>query len=110
MVLAAPPLEDGKPRFIQPSDVQLVVEVSVSTYKVDVGDKLRRYAWGGILEYWIVRVDSDDWTNRVLEVRRKPADEDYREAMTLEYGDAAFTLEGEGLRHIGPLRVDDILG
>ena len=67
---------------------------------MDAGDKLRRYAWGDIPEYWIVRVDSDDWTNRVLEVRRKPVDEDYREAMTLEYGDAAFTLESEGLRHI----------
>ncbi|MGI9176011.1 MAG: Uma2 family endonuclease [Rhodothermales bacterium] len=110
MVLAAPPLEDGKPRFVRPSDVQLVIEVSVSTYKGDVGDKLRRYARGGIPEYWIVRVDADDWTHRVLEVRRKPVDEDYREVLTLEYGDAAFTLESEKLRPLGPLRVDDVLG
>ena len=110
MVLAAPPLEDGKPRFIRPADVQLVVEVSVSTYQTDVGDKLRRYARGGIPEYWIVRVNPEDWTDRALEVRRKPIDEDYRETVTLGYGDAPFTLAGETLRPLGPFRPDDLLG
>ena len=110
MVLAAPPLEEGKPRFIRPPDVQLVVEVSVSTYQTDVGDKLRRYARGGIPEYWIVRVNPEDWTDRALEVRRKPIDEDYRETVTLGYGDAPFTLAGETLRPLGPFRPDDLLG
>ena len=33
-----------------------------------------------------------------------------RERATLDYGDAAFTLESKHLRTLGPLRPDDILG
>ena len=110
MVLSAPPLERGRPRLVRPADVELVVEVSLSTYKTDAGEKLRRYARGGIPEYWVVRVEAEDWTDRVLEVRRRPVDEDYAEVAVLGYGEASLVLEGASLRRLGPLRVDDILG
>ena len=110
MVLSAPPVEGGAPRLVRPHDVELVVEVSVSTYRTDVGDKLRRYARGGIPEYWVVRVDAADWTDRVLEVRRGPVDEDYAEVASLGYGDGPLTPAGPSLRRLGPLRVEDVLG
>ena len=110
MVLSAPPVEGGAPRLVRPHDVELVVEVSVSTYRTDVGDKLRRYARGGIPEYWVVRVDAADWTDRVLEVRRGPVDEDYAEVASLGYGDGPLTPAGPSLRRLGPLRIEDVLG
>jgi hypothetical protein len=51
-----------------PADVLLLVEVSDTTLRTDLGRKARIYASGGISEYWVV-----DLNNRVLYVHRSPA-------------------------------------
>jgi Uma2 family endonuclease len=51
-----------------PDDVLLLVEVSDTTLRTDLGRKARIYATGGISEYWVV-----DLNNRVLYVHRSPA-------------------------------------
>jgi Uma2 family endonuclease len=57
----------------QPADIQLVVEVSGSSFGFDRTTKARLYARAGIVEYWIV-----DLERRRLIVHREPADGEYR--------------------------------
>ena len=42
-----------------PADLLLVVEVSISSRKLDLGEKARLYALHGIAEYWVVDVAAD---------------------------------------------------
>jgi Uma2 family endonuclease len=55
-----------------PSDVFLVVEISVSTLRYDRGRKLLAYARAGITEYWIV-----DLVHGHVDVFTEPNDEGY---------------------------------
>src|SRR6266571_4461481 len=54
-------------RKATPTDVVLLVEVSDSTLRTDLGRKARIYADAGISEYWVI-----DLNNRVLYVHRSP--------------------------------------
>lgn len=53
----------GKPR-----DALLVIEVSNSSLRFDLGEKARRYAGAGYPEYWVV-----DVRRRAVHVHREPA-------------------------------------
>jgi Uma2 family endonuclease len=55
-------------RHPEPSEVKLVVEVSLTTLRDDLGIKAELYAQAGILEYWVLDVD-----NRKLHVHRRPS-------------------------------------
>jgi Uma2 family endonuclease len=51
----------------RPEDVLLLIEVSDSTLRVDLGRKARIYADAGVAEYWVI-----DLNNHVLYVHRAP--------------------------------------
>lgn len=55
-----------------PEDVKLVVEVSDSTLRFDLGAKASKYSQAGIPEYWVL-----DLTGRRLIVHRDPGPERY---------------------------------
>jgi len=45
-------------RFPTPADVELLAEISSTTYAFDSGDKLAEYARAAIPAYWIVHLDA----------------------------------------------------
>jgi Uma2 family endonuclease len=55
-----------------PADVLLLVEVSDTTLRNDLGRKARIYASGGVTEYWVV-----DLRHRLLYVHRSPEHGNY---------------------------------
>jgi Uma2 family endonuclease len=82
------PQERYDDKFVEPADVQLVIEISDSTLSDDRTDKLKRYANNGILEYWILNVAS----NR-LEVNREPEAGRYKTQLEFEAGQTVAPLE-----------------
>lgn len=70
-----------------PTDLLLVVEVSDSTLRFDIGTKLPIYAEAGIREYWIV-----DIPNSLLHVHTSPASE-------AGYANVEVYRRGETLQH-----------
>ena len=60
-------------RQIQPEDVRLVIEVSVSSLRTDRSIKLPVYAKAGLSEYWILNPIA-----RQIEVYREPIEGEYR--------------------------------
>jgi Uma2 family endonuclease len=75
----------------QDADVLLVIEVSDTTLKFDVGAKARLYARGGVPEYWVA-----DLTKRRLQRFCAPRDGQYRERSARAAG--VFDVPGLGLR------------
>lgn len=67
-------VEMGFDRSAHPTTAILVVEVSVSSLRIDRDVKAPLYASAGVPEYWIVDVE-----HRRLEVRREPVDGEYRQ-------------------------------
>lgn len=51
----------------KPQVVLLVIEISNSTLRFDLGEKARRYAMAGYPEYWVVDIDQ-----RLVHVHRDP--------------------------------------
>ncbi|CAN5304491.1 Uma2 family endonuclease [soil metagenome] len=51
----------------KPTDALLVVEVSNSSLRFDLGEKARRYAGAGYPEYWVIDVQA-----RTIHVHREP--------------------------------------
>jgi Uma2 family endonuclease len=45
-------------RWLEPSDVVLVIEVSKSSIRYDTGRKARDYGTWGVPSYWVVDIDS----------------------------------------------------
>lgn len=88
-----------------PSDTALLVEVSESSLRFDLGVKLALYAAAKIPEYWVV-----DLPNGKLHVHTRPRGGKrpaYRTVQVLGVGDEVpLTLRGEAL---GALRVGDFL-
>ncbi len=70
-----------------PDDAILVVEVSMSSLKFDLGRKLRAYARRGVREYWIV-----DLVHERVEVYRGPAGEAYRVHLSAGRGESVAPL------------------
>lgn len=65
-----------------PRTAELLVEVADSSLTIDRGRKLRLYAREGVPEYWIINL-----VDRCVEVRRRPAGEDYSEIHVFHRGD-----------------------
>jgi Uma2 family endonuclease len=70
---------DNDPR---PSDIYLVVEVSDSTLRFDLGTKANLYARAEIVEYWVVDVNA-----RQLHVHRDPVNGAYQHITVLNEQD-----------------------
>jgi Uma2 family endonuclease len=83
-----------------PSEALLVVEVSLSSLKMDLGRKLRAYARRGVREYWIV-----DLAHERVEVFRGPAGERYRNHQPLGRGKSVAPLAFPN----DPLLIDEFL-
>jgi len=61
-----------KNQFTTPNDIELLIEVSDSTYKSDKGRKLEIYAESGVKEYWIVNIP-----DKQIEVHQNPEGNKY---------------------------------
>ena len=68
VALLRPRADDYATATPTPTDILLLVEVSDSTLRIDLGRKARIYADAGVAEYWVV-----DLKNQVLYVHRDPA-------------------------------------
>jgi Uma2 family endonuclease len=65
-----------------PEDTLLIVEVADTTLAHDIGDKARVYARAGILEYWVIDLESSR-----LRIFRDPDGEEFRQIRIVEAGD-----------------------
>jgi Uma2 family endonuclease len=65
-----------------PADILLLVEVSDSTLRIDLGRKARIYADAAVAEYWVV-----DLKNQALYVHRDPAAGTYSSRRVLSRSD-----------------------
>jgi Uma2 family endonuclease len=68
VVVTEPDKTEYYTRHPEPSEVQLVVEVSLTTLRDDLGIKAELYAQAGILEYWVL-----DIASRKLHVHQRPS-------------------------------------
>jgi Uma2 family endonuclease len=68
VALLRPRADDYAAATPTPTDTLLLVEVSDSTLRIDLGRKARIYADAGVAEYWVV-----DVKNLVVYVHRDPA-------------------------------------
>lgn len=75
-------VDDGAPRPYHPAEALLVIEVAMSSLRIDRGRKAAIYAAGGIPEYWVV-----DLAGMAVEVRTRPGAHGYEELHTLRAGD-----------------------
>lgn len=57
-IMLAPP--DKRPGVVPATAAALVVEVSASTQRLDLGPKARIYARAGIPEYWVLDVEGSE--------------------------------------------------
>jgi Uma2 family endonuclease len=83
---------EGQPKNYakrHPTTAELVVEVSDTTLKLDLGDKAELYAAAGIADYWVI-----DVSNRYLIVHRDPdaEAEAYRSVARFGLGDTVAPL------------------
>jgi Uma2 family endonuclease len=77
----------NRAEFIRPPDVFLLIEVAESSIQTDRLHKQKLYARDGILEYWILNLNTNQ-----LEVYRYPEDDRYREVLTFDAGQAVACL------------------
>lgn len=78
-----PPQGDSPHRHPLGQEVLLVVEVSDTSLRHDLGVKVPLYAKGGVPEVWVVDLEG----RRVL-VHREPREEGYKEVRTLGPGES----------------------
>jgi Uma2 family endonuclease len=69
------------PDVVPLESVALLVEVSDTTLKIDLGRKLRIYAAAGVAEYWVI-----DAEGKVLHQMWSPSGKSYREKRTVALG------------------------
>jgi Uma2 family endonuclease len=94
--------EDYRQRHPFPSEVGLVVEVSLTTLALDHGQKLLAYATAGIPVYWIVNL-----VDLQVEVYTAPSPGAYQSCAVYKPGQVVpVVIDG---RHVGDIAVDDIL-
>jgi len=68
-------------------DVLLLIEVAESSLAFDRGEKAELYAAAGIQDYWIVNI-----RDRVVEVYREPAGNQFRQKQTFATGESLAPL------------------
>lgn len=69
-------------RMLRPDDLMLVIEISETTLRRDLGMKRGKYAAAGIRCYWVV-----DGNHRVVHVHTEPVDGDYVAVHTIRFGE-----------------------
>ena len=74
-------------------DVLLVIEVSESTLRFDLGKKAELYARAGIADYWVVNV-----SDRSIVVHRDPAAGRYRDVRTFRGDDEICPLQAPDVK------------
>lgn len=84
--------EGAGDRFVTPEFAQIMIEVSASSLRHDLGRKLRLYARTGVPEYWVVDVHG-----RTIIRFHSPAGEDYAERATFAFGAAVPSATIPGL-------------
>src|SRR4051812_24873764 len=85
--------DDYQREHPSPADVILLIEVSESSLKVDLGRKLQLYAAIGIAEYWVV-----DVARQIVLVHREPTGTTYRSIETFSAGSAIAPKEVQECR------------
>ncbi len=102
IVIAAGSLDDYDSAHPTPAETALVVEVSDSTLRDDLGEMMRLYADAGISEYWVVDVNA-----RVVHVHTLPQPGGYAAvAVVGPAGTLPVTLRGQA---VGSLPVKEFL-
>ena len=74
-----------------PTDVRLLVEVSVTAVEYDLGDKALLYAKAGITDYWVVLVKEE-----AIVRHRQPSPEGYQDVTRLTSADTISPLAMPG--------------
>ena len=85
--ITALPYTNFLARHPGPEDIALLVEVSDSTLKSDLGTKARLYGRIGIAEYWVADIPA-----RRLHRHRQPTRDGYAEVVIFEAGQTVSTL------------------
>ena len=78
--------------FVTPRTARLLIEISASSLRHDLGRKLRLYARTGVPEYWVADVGA-----RQIIRMHAPSGEDYLERTTFAFGDIARSATIPGL-------------
>jgi Uma2 family endonuclease len=74
--------QTNQPKEWVADDVIIMIEIAWSSLSNDLGDKARRYAGAGIVEYWVL-----DVADKALIVHRDPSATHYGQVMTLRAPD-----------------------
>lgn len=74
--------EPRGPGFVPVASVPLVIEVSDTTLKIDLGKKLRQYGKAGVREYWVADVNG-----RVIHRMWSPSARGYAESDKVAFGE-----------------------
>jgi Uma2 family endonuclease len=85
----------------QPKDILLVIEVADSTIKYDREVKIPLYAQEGVIEVWLVDINSE-----CVEVYREPANGIYKNMQKFSRGETLFLQTFDDVS----IGVDEILG
>jgi Uma2 family endonuclease len=80
-IVVATRVSDEEERFVTSATVRLLVEVSASSLRHDLGRKLRLYARTGVPEYWVA-----DVAGRKIIRFHAPEGETYRERVEFDFG------------------------
>jgi Uma2 family endonuclease len=80
-------LEVSEHEYIRPPEVYLLIEVAETTIQTDRHYKQKLYARDGILEYWILNLNTNQ-----LEVYRNPEEDRYRDVKTFNAGEKVACL------------------
>lgn len=96
IMLTSEPRGEG---YVPAGSVPLVIEVSDTTLQTDLGRKLRRYASGGVPEYWVA-----DVKGRVIHQMWSPSERGYINRREVQFGEpiasatvAGLTIDTQGL-------------
>lgn len=79
--------------FVPIASVPLIIEVSDTTLKIDLGRKLRRYAGAGVPEYWVADVNG-----RVIHRMWAPTGLAYAQRDNVEFGQQLTSAMIDALR------------
>jgi Uma2 family endonuclease len=80
-VVVANRVPDEDERFVTPATIRILIEVSASSLRHDLGRKLRLYARAGVPEYWVA-----DVADRKIIRFHAPEGEGYRERDEFDFG------------------------
>ena len=91
-IVIADRVDSDEDTFVTRETVRLVVEVSASSLRHDLGRKLRLYARTGVPEYWVADVKA----RRIVRFHA-PAGEEYGERAEFAFGDSVASATIAGL-------------